>query len=164
MTLNGKESKAGARGVRQRRCLIALGLFVLIASCAGYFLYKLAVPLWYSWRAKWCLQQAVKMPPTSRQGELLKEYDRYRDRLVDLGYLEARTFRLRHIRVPSADYKRFVELVRQHFPDNIHVRLGGYESGVAELMVWDRPYRLRDWERFVLQYDITNLASRLDVK
>jgi lipopolysaccharide export LptBFGC system permease protein LptF len=131
------------------------GLAIAAATLVlGSFMSRQVAISWYSYRAKKCWWEAVNLAPTSRQGQLITEFEHARDRLVDLGFLKKRVFILKNVRLHSPDAKLFWKSVQQQFPDNYFVQLGGYETGKAELTVWERPNRIGEWVEFVSKFDV----------
>jgi hypothetical protein len=120
---------------------------------------------WYKYQARASWDRAVRMPPSGRQHELLEEHAYYRDALVQMGYLTKRVFTLKCISVPSEDSREFWKLIERRFPENIYVRLTGYETNTLDqLTVWDTKDRMQEWERFVTEYDCAEFQKKIMAK
>lgn len=117
---------------------------------------------WYKYKAITSRDRALRTPRSERQHRLLSDYLYYRDALVQIGYLTNRVFPLRHISVPSEESREFWKLVHKHFPENIYVRLQGYETNRPDqLVVWDTPDNMAPWERFIAEYDSPDFRNKV---
>jgi hypothetical protein len=117
--------------------------------------------IWYARNVQREYDTALRTPPSAIQGEHLKKYERYRDTLVTLGYLEKIEINLHYIPVPSTEAKMFWRLINERFPQNIHTKLRGYGGVPPQLVVWDRAGRIPEWQRFVAEFDVPDYQARL---
>lgn len=102
--------------------------------------------------------------PSWDSSEYLITYEECRDRLEELGYLEYRSFILKHMMTGTTDGDRALlwEAINQRFPDNIHTTVFSFdESGPLILQVWDRPSKIPKWEAFVREIDRPDFAENV---
>jgi hypothetical protein len=139
---------------------IVLPVVLLLLVVALCFAYRPLVGSWHFYQMERCYREALKVGPTSSaQGELVRAYVYHRDRLVKLGWLEERVFRLRHVRPASGRQRELWQAARQLFPNHFHLALRkSGDGGYLELVVWDRPERMREWERFVVENDVPDMG------
>jgi len=144
-------SKARICGVSIVLPVVLLALVLVLC-----FAYRLLVGAWHFYQMERCYREALKVgPSSSAQGELIRDYVYHRDRLVKLGWLQERVFRLRHVRPATGRQREFWQAAQQLFPNHFHLALRKSEDGgYLELVVWDRPERMHEWERFVVENDV----------
>ena len=83
-----------------------------------------------------------------------KTLEKYRDKLVALGYLQKKEFNLKTITNPSLEFRRLWEELGEKFPNYPFVLGMNYNSdNFAMIVVWDRPKNLPEWERIILAHD-----------
>lgn len=81
-------------------------------------------------------------------------FEKYRDKLVKLGYLERKEFPLTFIKTPSLRFRRLWEELQARFPTNPYAIGLGYESNSpATIVVFDKADKLSEWERIILAHD-----------
>lgn len=136
-------------------------VFLVVVLC---FAYRPLVGTWHFYQMERCYRDALKVGPySSAQGELIRAYLYHRDRLLMLGWLEERAFRLRHIKPATGRQREFWGAAQQLFPNHFHLALRKSEDGgYFDLVVWDRPERMREWERFLVENDVPDVGMGED--
>lgn len=167
---------------KTRRCWLIVGGVILLLGVAGLRAYRPLAVAFHRWRMGTVLKKAYSAAPTARvtvrdqwwhplsgttaraaRSYYMEQYQRSRDRLVALGYFEHREFYLEHIQVSTPESRRFWELVRDTFPDNVHTMMnwaGADNPEPGVLSVWARPQQMPEWERFVARHDVPDLLER----
>ena len=85
----------------------------------------------------------------------IRAFEKHRDKLVELGYLQRMKFPLSNISVPSLESRRLFEELRRTFPSNPHTCMQGYEPNTpAMITVWDQPVNLAEWEKIISAHDV----------
>lgn len=83
-----------------------------------------------------------------------RAFEKHRDKLVVLGYLQRKEFPLSTIKSPSLRFRRLWEELGAIFPNNPYTVGLGYDSdSPATIVVWDEPHKLHEWERIILAHD-----------
>lgn len=89
-------------------------------------------------------------------------FEKHRDKLVELGYLERKEFPLSTIKSPSLRFRRLWEELGIKFPNYPYVEGLGYDSdSPATIVVWGKPNNLAEWERIISAHDTppTNIVD-----
>jgi hypothetical protein len=146
----------------KKGALVGVVLLLVIVALVAFGRLP-ALVAWHKWRMESALQNAYRLGPVPRQSDYIESHNYHRQWLVDLGYFEHRTFRLKHIMTHTPEYRRCWNLMEQAFPFTGYINV---ESGWPEkptpmvLEVWDRPERMPLWEKFVQEHDVPDFAQR----
>lgn len=92
-------------------------------------------------------------------------FEKHRDKLVVLGYLQRKEFPLSIIKSPSLRFRRLWEELGVIFPNNPYTVGLGYDSDSPEtIVVWDEPHKLPEWERIISAHDAppTNMVGGVE--
>jgi len=131
---------------------------IALTVVASPFVGRWGLIAWHAYRMRAAFGKAGTSP-----GGYFQRYEESREKLVDLGYLARKEFRLKHILVPSEESHKFWSLSLKVSPGSAHITMSGDEPETPDaLIVWDRPDRMTEWERFVSKYDVPDYRERLD--
>jgi hypothetical protein len=95
--------------VTEKRSIFCLAAILVIGILVVLLGGRQLLIIWYTKNVQREYDTALRTPPSAIQGEHLKKYERYRDTLVTLGYLEKIEINLRYI--PKGD-KRKIRIAR----------------------------------------------------
>jgi hypothetical protein len=136
---------------------IAFGVSLLAVLTVVIWWKPLGIK-YHNWRIKVLLNTEPEFDPSSGlsffDGEWGDAFEKHRDKLVKLEYLERKEFPLTSIKTPSLRFRRLWEELQTRFPNNPYAIGLGYESeSPATIVVFDRVEKLSEWERIILAHD-----------
>ena len=136
---------------------IAVGVSVLAVLTIVIWWRPLGIK-YHNWRVKVLLNREPEFDPSSGLSFFDEQwgdaFEKHRDKLVKLGYLERKEFPLTSIKTPSLRFRRLWEELQTRFPNNPYAIGLGYKSeSPATIVVFDRAEKLFEWERIILAHD-----------
>ena len=144
---------------KRNKAVFLLALAVMVLLVAGVVVRSKFVAIRYHrYRINALLNEELEYDESSGMGfygdRWVRAFDRHRDKLVELGYLVRKEFRLETIKDSTLRCRRLWEELGQRFPDNpFTTGWGDGPNDLAVVVVWDQTERLGEWERIIKAHD-----------
>ena len=138
--------------VRALSLQLVIGLLLIGLFALGYIFRNDALIAYHRWGEQ-SSQKAMRQHSQPRPDEKYRRYSRkfqkHRKALINLGYLEERTFNTKYLKMLSPRTEAMLAEFRQIYP--------GYSYGVGGgrgLQITCRPETMPTWESLIAKYDV----------
>jgi len=139
-----------------------MGIVATVALCAvlvGIGVYRKRVGIqFHKWRVTSLLNEKPKRDlevGLSYYDERWSQaFEKHRDRLVELGFLERREFLLSNIKPRSEQFRRLWQTLGETFADNPYTVGDAWDPNEPVVItVFDNPEKLSEWARIISAQD-----------